>query len=96
MPYFVYRDFSYYNGVNEIKMRYEESFWKAADEVNSDIREKIEELNDLTLQMVSQKEIKHFVLQEPDAWYEKYDIKQWGERQLFCGGSCRRIIISAA
>ncbi|MCI8693844.1 MAG: histidine kinase [Lachnospiraceae bacterium] len=75
--------FSYYNGVNEIKMRYEESFWKAADEVNSDIREKIEELNDLTLQMVSQKEIKHFVLQEPDAWYEKYVIKQWGERQLF-------------
>ena len=75
--------FSYYNGANEIKMRYEESFWKAADEVNSNIREKIQELNDLTLQMVSQKEIKYFALQEPDAYYEKYVIKQWGERQLF-------------
>ena len=50
--------FSYYNGANEIKKRYEESFWKAAEAVNSDIREKIEELNELTLQMVSQKEIK--------------------------------------
>lgn len=75
--------FSYYNGVSEIQKRYEESFFKAAEEVNCDIREKIEELDELTLQMVSQKEIKHFVLQKPDAYYEKYVIKQWGERQLF-------------
>lgn len=75
--------FSYYNGVSEIQKRYEESFFKAAEEVNGDIREKIEELDELTLQMVSQKEIKHFVLQKPDAYYEKYVIKQWGERQLF-------------
>ena len=75
--------FSYYNGVSEIQKRYEESFFKAAEEVNGDIREKIEELDELTLQIVSQKEIKHFVLQKPDAYYEKYVIKQWGERQLF-------------
>ncbi|MCI8801698.1 MAG: histidine kinase [Lachnospiraceae bacterium] len=75
--------FSYYNGANEIKKRYEESFWKAAEAVNSDIREKIEELNELTLQMVSQKEIKYFALQRSDNYYEKYVIKQWGERQLF-------------
>lgn len=75
--------FSYYNGVSEIHKRYEESFWNAAEAVNSDIREKIQELDELTLQIVSQKEIKRFVQQAGNNYYEKYVIKRWGERQLF-------------
>lgn len=74
--------FSYYNGAGEIRKRYEESFWSAAMEVNDNIREELEELDELTLQVVSREEVKHFVRQDADDYYEKYVLKQWGERQL--------------
>lgn len=71
--------FSYYNGAGEIRKRYEESFWNASEEVNGNIREKIEELDRLTLHIASQEEVKQFVMQDADDYYEKYVIKQWGK-----------------
>lgn len=75
--------FSYHSASARIRAQYEDSFWNAAQEINTGLRTAMEELDWLTLQIVSQEEAKYFVQQSPEDYYEKYVLKQWGDRQLY-------------
>ncbi len=75
--------FSYYNGAAKIREQYEESLRQITGDINGNFNSAMQELDWLTLQIVSQPEARNFVLKSPDSYYEKYLLKQWGDKQLF-------------
>lgn len=73
---------SYHNGYTQIKKQHEETYLQMTADMNDKFSAAIKELDWISLQLTNQEQIKSFVRQEPDSYYEKYKLQQWGGSQL--------------